>query len=96
MLESNRRRRVVASEVLMNNGAVANLIATGKTNQLYSSLETGGALGMRTLEQDLARLWMQNWITEHTAVSMARTPQSLRDHAKLLKNPSLGKPGGMR
>ena len=96
MLESNRRRRVVASEVMMNNGAVANLIATGKTNQIYSSLETGGSFGMRTLEQDLARLWTQNWISEQTALTMARSPQSLRDHAKLLRNPSMTKIGGPR
>ena len=67
-----RRSRVVVSEVLMGNPAVANLIATAKSSQIYSAMETGGAHGMQTLEQDLARLWVGNWISEHTAVTLAR------------------------
>src|SRR6185436_6427145 len=35
--DGGRRSRVIASEILMNNGAVANLIAMGKSAQIYSS-----------------------------------------------------------
>ena len=85
-----RRSRVVVSEVLLSNPAVANLIALGKSSQIYSAMETGGVQGMQTLEQDLARLWVGNWITENTAVTMARNPAILRDRAVLLRR------GGMR
>jgi twitching motility protein PilT len=80
-----RRSRVVVSEVLMVNPAVANLIATGKTNQIASAMETGTAQGMQTLEHDLARLWVSGRIAEATATSMARNPNTLRDRANLLR-----------
>ncbi len=81
-----QRRRVVSSEILMVNPAVANLIATAKSNQIYSSMEAGGALGMQTLEQDLARLWVSGAISETAAVAMSRSPQLLRERAARLKH----------
>jgi twitching motility protein PilT len=80
-----RRSRVVTSEVLIANPAVANLIATAKTNQIYSSMETGGNQGMQTLEEDLARLMVSNQISETTAMTMARSPQIVRDRAAMLQ-----------
>ena len=52
--------------------AVGNLIATAKSSQIYSSMETGTSQGMQTLEQDLARLLVAGLITEPSAVTMAR------------------------
>lgn len=92
LMEGNRRRRVVASEILINMPAIANLIATGKSNQIYSSIETSGPLGMQTMEQDLARLWMSNWISEGTALNMARLPQSVKDRAQMMRRTPL-RPG---
>jgi twitching motility protein PilT len=74
-----RRRRVVVSEVLMASGAVSNLIANGKAAQIYSVMESGGAGGMQTLEEDLARLWAGGWITEATALNVSRNPAIVRD-----------------
>src|SRR5205814_1649129 len=74
-----RRSRVATSEILMVTSAVANLVATGKSNQIYSAMETGTAQGMQTLEQDLARLWGAGKLTEATAATLARNPASLRD-----------------
>jgi twitching motility protein PilT len=88
-----RRSRVVVSEILMVTPAVANLVATAKSTQIYSAMESGAALGMQTLEQDLARLWVHNQISENTAVSMARNPAILRDRANLLRKPNV-RPGG--
>ena len=83
---------MVTSEVLIANPAVANLIATGKSNQIYSSMETGGLTGMQTLEEDLARLWASNQISESTAMAMARNPQdryaTALDMKQDLDNPS--------
>ena len=81
----SRRRRIVTSEVLMVNSAVANLIATAKSNQIYSTMEAGGAAGMQTLEQDLARLWVGGQISEATAMAMARNPNVLRDRAARMR-----------
>jgi twitching motility protein PilT len=85
MLPARKRSRVVTSEVLMVTPAVANLIATAKGNQISSAMESGGALGMQTLEQDLARLWVAGQISEATAVAMARNPGVFRDRAARMR-----------
>jgi twitching motility protein PilT len=87
---ATRRSRVVTSEILIANPAVANLIATAKSNQIYSSMETGGHLGMQTLEEDLARLWASNQISEATAMAMARNPQVVRERAANLRGNGAG------
>ena len=92
--QGGRRSRVVASEILMNNSAVANLIATGKSNQIYSSIETGGAQGMQTLEADLARLLVSNAISEGTAMNMARNPANVRERAAMLRKTATTKARG--
>jgi twitching motility protein PilT len=80
-----RRHRVVTSEVLIATPAVANLVATAKSNQLYSAMESGGHLGMQTMEEDLARLWAASQISETTATAMARNPAVLRDRVTALR-----------
>ncbi len=77
--------RVAASEVLMVNPAVANLIAMGKSSMIYSSMESGQSFGMQTLEQDLARLWASGRISETTAILCTRNPALLRERAATLK-----------
>lgn len=94
--EPVRRARVVVGEVLLLNPAVANLIATGKSAQIYSAMETGTAQGMQTLEHDLARLWVGGQISEATAVTMARNPQIMRDRAAAMRKPAPPRVGGMR
>jgi twitching motility protein PilT len=79
------QRRVACSEVLINTPAVSNLIATGKTVQIYSAMESGSALGMQTFEQDLARLWVAESISGTTALAMARNPQVVRDRVANLR-----------
>jgi twitching motility protein PilT len=76
---AKRRSRVAVSEVLIVNPAVANLIATGKSAQVYSAMESGGGAGMQTLEEDLARLCLAGRISETTATALARSPSVLRD-----------------
>ena len=77
----------MCSEILRINPAVAHLIAMGKSAQIYSAMETNRAMGMQTLEQDLARLWVEGAISEATAVALAKNPKILRDRAAMLKNP---------
>ena len=48
--------RVVATEVLVPTPAIRNLIREGKTHQIYAAVQTSGAVGMQTMDADLARL----------------------------------------
>jgi twitching motility protein PilT len=77
---------VAASEILMVTPGVANLIATGKSAQIYAAMEAGAAAGMQTLEQDLARLWMSGRIGETAALAMARNPTIVRERAALSRH----------
>ncbi len=80
-----RRSRVVTSEILVSTPAVANLIATEKSAQIYSAMESGTAQGMQTLEQDLARLMHAGLLSEASAMAMARSPNVLRERAGRLQ-----------
>ncbi|MDA0705847.1 MAG: type IV pilus twitching motility protein PilT [Proteobacteria bacterium] len=45
--------RVAALEVLINTSAVANLIRQGKLDQLETAMQSGGAMGMQTMDSAL-------------------------------------------
>ena len=67
-----------AYELLVNTPAAANLIATGRSAQLYSTIETGGAYGMCTLDQSLYRLWSEGKIEPRAAMARSKNPDVLR------------------
>ena len=58
----DKKGRVAALEILINNSAVSNLIREGRTNQLYSYLQTGGSQGMQTMANSVAALKKQGII----------------------------------
>jgi twitching motility protein PilT len=70
--------RVAACEVLLATPAIRNLIREGKTHQIYSSLQTGGGLGMQTMDAALATLVRSGKITQKLAESRSSTPDELR------------------
>jgi Tfp pilus assembly pilus retraction ATPase PilT len=57
----------------------------GKSSQIYSSMETGRNVGMQTLEQDIARLWISGRITEQTAIASCRNVPIMRERAAMLR-----------
>ena len=67
----------MAQEILVNTPAIANLIREGKTAQLYSQLQTGGDLGMQTLERALADLLQEGAISSSEAMAKAGKPGEL-------------------
>ncbi len=70
--------RVVAAEVMVPTPAVRNLIREGKTHQIYSVLQTGGAHGMQTMDSALAQLVRAGKITRQLAESRAHAPEEIR------------------
>jgi twitching motility protein PilT len=79
--------RVVACEVLVPTAAVRNLIREGKTHQIYSTMQTGAASGMQTMEAALAALVRSGKITQRLAEARSSAPDELRR--------MLGSGGGM-
>ena len=49
-------RRVAAHEIMLGTPAIRNLIRENKVSQMVTAIQTGGALGMQTLEMSLKRL----------------------------------------
>jgi twitching motility protein PilT len=70
--------RICATEVLVPTPAVRNLIREGKTHQIYSALQTGGAHGMQTMDASLADLVRQQQITRELAEARSSSPEELR------------------
>jgi twitching motility protein PilT len=70
--------RVVACEVLVPTPAVRNLIREGKTHQIYSAIQTSGAIGMQTMDSHLAQLVRMGKITRALAEQRAAVPEELK------------------
>ncbi|MBD2325880.1 type IV pilus twitching motility protein PilT [Alkalinema sp. FACHB-956] len=69
--------RVMAQEIMIVTPAISNLIREGKTAQIYSAIQTGGKLGMQTLEKVLADYYKQGAITYEAAMSKTSRPDEL-------------------
>lgn len=67
LLKKNGGGRVAALEIMMCTGAIRNLIREDKVAQMYSSIQTGQAKGMQTLDQHLTELVNNNVISRHVA-----------------------------
>jgi twitching motility protein PilT len=66
---------VLASEVMISNPAIRNLIREGKQYQINSVMQTGQNNGMQLLEADLARLCNIGVIDKEEAMLRAQDPQ---------------------
>ncbi len=58
--------------------AIRNLIREGKTHQIYSALQTSGAVGMQTMDSHLAQLVRAGTITRSLAEQRASVPEELK------------------
>ena len=67
---------MAAHEIMIGTPAIRNLIREDKVAQLYSSIQTGGALGMQTLDQCLQNLVGQRLISTEAAREKAKMPES--------------------
>ncbi|MEL6385045.1 MAG: type IV pilus twitching motility protein PilT [Cyanobacteria bacterium J06626_18] len=70
--------RVMAQEIMVVTPAISNLIREGKTAQIYGAIQTGGRLGMQTLEKALADLYKTNMISFESAMSKTSRPEELQ------------------
>jgi len=63
--------RAAALEVMLNTPAVANLIRQGKLDQLETAIQSGGRVGMKTMDNALVDLVEKGWVTAKEAVMQA-------------------------
>ena len=82
LLHTTDDRRVAAFEVMVRTDGVAAKIRDGKTFQLLTDIETGGARGMRSLDGDLLALCQQGVVTEAEALDYSQNPEALRERLR--------------
>jgi twitching motility protein PilT len=70
--------RIMAQELMVITPAISNLIREGKTAQIYSAIQTGGKLGMQTLEKVLSDYYKQGLISFDAAMSKTSRPDELQ------------------
>jgi len=76
LLKKNGGGRVAAHEIMLGTPAIRNLIRENKIAQMYSAIQTGGAIGMQTLDQCLKNLVNKGLISPAVARSSAKIPDN--------------------
>ncbi len=71
LLKKNGGGRIAAHEIMVGTPAIRNLIRENKIAQMYSSIQTGQAAGMQTLDQNLQELVRRNLVTRENARAKA-------------------------
>jgi twitching motility protein PilT len=82
------RGRVVATEILMMNPAIANVIREGKTYQIASMMQAGRESGMRTMDQHLAELVNSGVITRRAAMEKAHDKEGIARLIQRVESPT--------
>lgn len=68
--------RIAAHEIMLGTPAIRNLIREDKVAQMYSAIQTGGSIGMQTLDSCLAGLLSSGKISRDSAREKAKTPEN--------------------
>ena len=68
--------RVAAHEIMIGTPAIRNLIREDKVAQMYSAIQTGGSLGMQTLDACLKNLLSKGLVSRESAREKAKTPEN--------------------
>lgn len=63
--------RAAALEIMINTPAVSNLIRQGKLDQLETAIQSGGGIGMKTMDNALMELVDKGWVSGQEAYLQA-------------------------
>lgn len=76
LLKKTGGGRIAAHEIMIGTPAIRNLIREDKVAQMYSAIQTGSSVGMKTLDQALKELLQKGLISKEAARSKAKMPDS--------------------
>ncbi len=76
LLKKNGGGRVAAHEIMIGTPAIRNLIREAKIAQMYSAIQTGGSLGMQTMDQCLQGMLSKGLISREVAREKAKMPEN--------------------
>jgi twitching motility protein PilT len=77
LLKKNGGGRVAAHEIMIGTPAIRNLIREDKVAQMYSAIQTGQAMGMQTLDQNLKDLVTKGIVNRAEAQKKAMNPANI-------------------
>jgi twitching motility protein PilT len=78
LLKKKGGGRMAVHEIMVGVPAIRNLIREDKVAQMYSSIQTGSAHGMQTLDQALLEVIKKGLISREEAISYAQNKASFR------------------
>ena len=89
---------MVSLEIMVPTPAIRNLIREDKIHQIYSAMQTGQEkVGMQTVNQSLASLYLHRQITLETAMAASSNRDELQDMINrgvgVVAGAGLGRPG---
>ena len=67
--KKDEKGRVVATEVMIANDAIRNLIRENKTYQIQNVIQTSSNIGMKSMDQDLLNLYDEGLISKESLLS---------------------------
>jgi twitching motility protein PilT len=70
--------RIAALEIMINTPAVANLIRQGKLDQLETAMQSGGTVGMQTMDSALMDLVERKYVSGREAYQQANNKSMFR------------------
>jgi len=76
LLKKTGGGRIAAHEIMIGTPAIRNLIREAKIAQMYSAIQTGGSLGMQTMDQCLQTMLSKGLITREIARDKAKMPEN--------------------
>jgi len=74
--------RIAAFEIMIATPGIRNLIREKKEQNIPSAIQTGGNIGMRTLDQHLKELYQRGKIEYEKAIANAQEPEELKKKIK--------------
>lgn len=77
----DKKGRVAAMEIMINNSAIANLIRQGKLDQIENSMQGSAQSGMQTMDGALKRLLQKRQITGEDAYLKANHKSAFKEFA---------------
>lgn len=77
IITQDATRRVLATEVMVVNNAIRNLIREMKVEQIYTVIQAGHSEGMITMNESLHNLIIANLINEDVALRRTSNPREL-------------------
>ena len=76
-------RSIVATEVMITNTAISNLIRENKIYQIQNIIQTSSKQNMFSMDQDISRLYKQGLISKETLINRCNDLQYIEKIIKI-------------